>query len=49
MPEHRDKGRKLFVTENVWLKDSIVRQGSEVRKVTNKKNVLDYMWTGDVT
>ncbi|MDQ1000384.1 galactose mutarotase-like enzyme [Neobacillus niacini] len=47
MPEHRDEEKKMIVIENDWLKVDIVRQGAEVRKVTHKKNALDYMWTGD--
>ncbi|MDQ0974651.1 galactose mutarotase-like enzyme [Neobacillus niacini] len=47
MPEKRDEGKKMIVIENDWLKVDIVRHGAEVRKVTHKKNALDYMWTGD--
>jgi galactose mutarotase-like enzyme len=39
----------MFVIENDVLKVDIVRHGAEVRKVTHKKNKLDYMWTGDET
>jgi galactose mutarotase-like enzyme len=37
----------MIVLENDWLKVDIVSHGAEVRKVTHKKNALDYMWTGD--
>lgn len=37
----------MIVIENDLVKVNIVRQGAEVRKVTHKKNKLDYMWTGD--
>jgi galactose mutarotase-like enzyme len=37
----------MIVIENDWLKVDIVGHGAEVRKVTHKKNALDYMWTGD--
>ncbi len=37
----------MIVIENDWLKVGIERHGAEVRKVTHKKNGLDYMWTGD--
>lgn len=37
----------MIVIENDWLKVGIERNGAEVRKVTHKKNALDYMWTGD--
>jgi galactose mutarotase-like enzyme len=37
----------MIVVENEWLKVDIARHGAEVRKVTHKKNKLDYMWTGD--
>ncbi|NYE05858.1 galactose mutarotase-like enzyme [Bacillus niacini] len=37
----------MIVIENDWLKVNIDRHGAEVRKVTHKKNGLDYMWTGD--
>ncbi|MEH7111522.1 aldose 1-epimerase family protein [Neobacillus niacini] len=37
----------MIVIENDWLKVEIARHGAEVRKVTHKKNKLDYMWTGD--
>ncbi|MFS0774857.1 aldose 1-epimerase family protein [Neobacillus sp. 3P2-tot-E-2] len=37
----------MIFIENDWLKVDIVRHGAEVRKVTHKKNKLDYMWTGD--
>jgi galactose mutarotase-like enzyme len=47
MPEQRDEVKIMIVIENDWLKVNIVRQGAEVRKVTHKKNKLDYMWTGD--
>jgi galactose mutarotase-like enzyme len=47
MPEQRDEGIKMIVIENDWLKVDIARHGAEVRKVTHKKNKLDFMWTGD--
>ncbi|GHI00968.1 aldose 1-epimerase family protein [Neobacillus kokaensis] len=37
----------MIVIENEWLKVEISHHGAEVRKVTHKKNGLDYMWTGD--
>ncbi|MFJ5762271.1 aldose 1-epimerase family protein [Neobacillus sp. NPDC093182] len=37
----------MIVIENDLLKVDIVRHGAELRKVTHKKNALDYMWTGD--
>jgi galactose mutarotase-like enzyme len=37
----------MIVIENDWLKVDIVLHGAELRKVTHKKNALDYMWTGD--
>lgn len=37
----------MMIIENDWLKVDIARLGAEVRKVTHKKNQLDYMWTGD--
>jgi galactose mutarotase-like enzyme len=37
----------MIEIENEWLKVGIDRNGAEVRKVKNKKNNLDYMWTGD--
>ncbi|WP_244933544.1 aldose 1-epimerase family protein [Neobacillus mesonae] len=37
----------MKVIENDWLKVEISNHGAEVRKVTHKKNGLDYMWTGD--
>lgn len=37
----------MIVIENDWLEVSIAKDGAEVRKVTHKKNGLNYMWTGD--
>jgi galactose mutarotase-like enzyme len=37
----------MIFIENDWLKVGIERHGAELRKVTHKKNALDYMWTGD--
>ena len=37
----------MIVIENDWLQVGIERFGAELRKVTHKKNALDYMWTGD--
>ncbi|WP_227994882.1 aldose 1-epimerase family protein [Oceanobacillus sp. CFH 90083] len=35
--------------ENDWLKVEIESKGAEIRAVKNKKNKIDYMWTGDST
>lgn len=37
----------MIEIENQWLKVGIEKNGAEVRKVKNKKNGLDYMWSGD--
>ena len=39
----------MIQIENEWLKVEISSDGAEIRKVKNKKNNLDYMWTGDET
>jgi galactose mutarotase-like enzyme len=39
----------MVIMENDWLQVEFASSGAEVRKVTHKKNGLDYMWTGDST
>lgn len=39
----------LIQIENEWLNVEISSSGAEVRKVSHKKNDLDYMWSGDST
>jgi len=39
----------LIHIENEWLNVEISSSGAEVRKVSHKKNDLDYMWSGDST
>ncbi|WP_462411630.1 aldose 1-epimerase family protein [Neobacillus sp. Marseille-QA0830] len=37
----------MIILENDWLRVEISTNGAEVRGVQQKKNGLDYMWTGD--